>query len=58
MLAIDLGVIMVSVVAYESSNGVITNFLGMSLSTCFYTLYFLGSIIIIVGSRKFTRKSS
>jgi len=58
MLAIDLGVVLVAFTIYESSNGVNVNFLGMPLSTCFYVLYFLGSVMVIFGSRKFTRQPS
>ena len=58
MLAINLGVVLVAFTIYESSNGVNVNFLGMPLSTCFYVLYFLGSVMVIFGSRKFTRQPS
>jgi hypothetical protein len=58
MFAIDLGVIMVALIAYESSNGVSIGFLGIPLSTFFYVLYFLGSLTVILGSRKFTHRPS
>ena len=55
MLIINLGVILVAFMAYESSQGNDINFFGLPISTCFYALYFLGSFLVIFGSRKFTR---
>jgi hypothetical protein len=57
MFAIDLGVVVVAFITYESSRGVDINLLGVPLSTCFYILYFIGSIGVILGSRKFARRT-
>ena len=58
MLAIDIGVILVGLMAYETSKGVNMSVLGLPLSTCFYVLYFLGSFLVIFGSSKFARRPS
>lgn len=56
MLAIDLSVVMVVFISYESSRGVDIAFFGIPLSMAFYVLYFIGAITIIFGSRKFTHR--
>lgn len=58
MFAIDLGVVLIALLAYRTSVGASTDIFGISLSTCFYFLFFLGSILVIFGSRKFTRRSA
>ena len=58
MLAIDLGVVLIAYVAYESSQGVNMGIMGIPLSDFFYALYFIGSVTVIFGSRKFTRLPS
>jgi uncharacterized membrane protein len=58
MLAIDIGIVLIAFTAYESIQGVNIDFFGVPLSACFYVLYFLGSAMVIFGSRKFTRQPS
>ena len=59
MLAIDLGVVLMVFIAYESSQGATDlSFLGAPLSAYFYFLYFIGSLMVIFGSRKFTHRPS
>ena len=55
MLVINIGVILVAYTAYESSQGNSITVFGLPVSTCFYAFYFLGSFMVIFGSRKFTR---
>lgn len=58
MLAINLGIILVIFLAYQSNANVEIKLLGFPLSVYFYILYFLGSMMIIFGSRKFFRQLS
>jgi hypothetical protein len=56
MFAIDLGVILVAYIAYQQSQGRDVEMYGIPLSTLFYALFFLGSLMVIFGSRKFSSK--
>jgi len=58
MLVINLAVALVVFIAYESSKETSIYFLGMPLSTHFYIFYFLGSSMIVFGSRKFSKRFS
>jgi hypothetical protein len=54
MFAIDLAVVLLVFIAYQSTTGGKVDFMGIQLSTIFYALYFAGSLAIIFGARKFT----
>jgi len=57
MFVIDLGVVLVAVIAYEASQGTdLGNFLGIPASFYFYALFFIGSFMVIFGSRKFASR--
>lgn len=57
MFVIDLAVVLVAVIAYEASQGTdLGNFLGIPPSIYFYTLFFLGSFMVIFGSHKFANR--
>ena len=57
MFTIDLGVVLVAIIAYESGQGVdMGNFIGIPVSMYFYALFFIGSFMVIFGSRKFANR--
>jgi uncharacterized membrane protein len=58
MLVINLGIFLVAFMTYRSINGIDISFFGISPSIFFYALYFLGSIMVILGSRKFSHQPS
>lgn len=56
MFLIDLGVLLVGVVSYQTYKGVDLTFLGISLGQYFYILYVAGSIFVILGARQFSHR--
>ncbi|MDE1975008.1 MAG: hypothetical protein KGI49_00655 [Patescibacteria group bacterium] len=56
MLSIDIGVLAVALVTYQSITGGSLAVYGVPLSWSFYIFYGLGSALIIAGSSKFARK--
>ena len=56
MIVINIGVILILYLAYQASAGMETKIFGFSISSCFYVLYFIGSVMVILGSRKFAKR--
>jgi len=56
MFLIDLGVLLVGVITYETYEGLNLSFLNISLSQYFYVLYVAGSVFVILGARKFSHR--
>ena len=56
MFLIDLGVLLVGLVSYETYKGFDLSFFDISLSQYFYILYVAGSIFVILGARKFSHR--
>ena len=53
MLLIDFGVLLVTVISYEASQGRDLSLFNISLSVYFYVLYLVGSILVVWGARQF-----
>ena len=56
MFLIDLGVLLVGVVSYQTFLGSDFMFLDISLSQYFYVLYVAGSMFVIMGARQFSHR--
>ena len=54
MLVIAIGVLLAAFISYESNLGVSVSLYGLPLQAAFYLLYIIGSILIVLGARKFT----
>jgi hypothetical protein len=54
MFLISLGVLLAAFISYEATQGVMFVAYGVPISTYFYILYIIGSIMIGVGARQFT----
>ena len=55
MFCIDLGVLLVTIISYESIQGVDLSLFNIPLSAYFYLLYVIGSVLVIIGARQFKR---
>lgn len=55
MLVIAVGVLLAAFISYESNLGVSVTLYGLPLQSFFYLLYIIGSIMIALGARRFTR---
>ena len=53
MFSIDLGVLLVTIISYEASQGVDLSLFSLPLSMYFYLLYIFGSILVVWGARQF-----
>ncbi len=58
MFIISIGVLLAATISYEASLGINLFFYGFPLSAYFYVLYIIGSIMILLGARKFTHKAT
>ena len=56
MFFIDVGVMLVTLISYEATQGVQLEIFGVSLSVYFYAFYFVGSALIVFGARQFSRR--
>lgn len=56
MMVISAGVLLAAFITYESSLGLEFSWQGYPLSVFFYLLYLVGSLLIILGARKFASK--
>ncbi len=54
MFIITLGVLLAALINYESKLGFDLLLYGVPLQAVFYILYIIGSVLILVGTRKFT----
>jgi hypothetical protein len=56
MFIIAVGVLLAAVVSYEASNGIQLFLYGLPLQAVFYVFYIIGSVMILLGARKFSYK--
>ncbi len=56
MFLIDIGVLLVGVVSYQTYLGFDLTLLDISLSQYFYIFYVAGSMFVIVGARQFSHR--
>ena len=54
MFIIAIGVLLAAFISYEAQQGFDLYFYGAPLQIFFYILYIIGSVMILLGSRKFT----
>lgn len=54
MFLIAVGVLMAAFISYEEQQGFQLYFYELPLQVLFYIIYIIGSIMILVGARKFT----
>ncbi len=54
MFVIAIGVLLAAFISYESNLGFTVWLYGLPLQILFYLLYIIGSIMIVLGARKFT----
>lgn len=52
MIVMSLGVLLAAFLSYESKMGFRFAFYGIPLEALFYSMYIIGSIIILLGARK------
>jgi hypothetical protein len=54
MFVIAIGVLLAAFISYEAEQGFDLFFYGLPLQIFFYVLYIIGSLMILLGARKFT----
>ncbi|OHA16438.1 MAG: hypothetical protein A3C79_02340 [Candidatus Taylorbacteria bacterium RIFCSPHIGHO2_02_FULL_45_28] len=57
MFIIAIGVLMAAFISYEAKLGFELIFYGLPLQVLFYILYIIGSLMILIGARRFTHRS-
>jgi len=54
MMIIAIGVLLAATISFEARYGINFILYGLPLQAVFYLLYIIGSLLILVGARKFT----
>ena len=58
IMCISAGVLLAAVITFGAGRGVEYVFYGIPLTVFFYILYIVGSLFIILGAEKFTKRPS
>lgn len=56
MFVIAIGVLLAAFISYESKQGIQLYFYNIPLQAIFYILYIIGSLMIGIGARQFTKR--